>query len=70
MTQRRSISGALREAIKESGLTCYAISKRSGVAESALSRFMSGERSLSLDTVERLADVLGAELVVRNDLRR
>jgi transcriptional regulator with XRE-family HTH domain len=54
---------AIREAIKASGKTRYRIAQESGVAESVLSRLMSGERGLSADALERLADNLGLDLV-------
>jgi transcriptional regulator with XRE-family HTH domain len=63
MKNPRSISDALRSAIAESGLTRYEISKRSGVPQSALSRFVKGERSISLETLDKLAEVLDVELL-------
>ncbi len=50
-------------AIGTCGYSRYHISKETGVSQAALSRFMSGERSLTLDTVDVLADFLGLELV-------
>jgi len=55
----------MRDAITESGKTRYRIAQESGVAESVLSRLMSGERGLSVDVLERLADCLGLEVVIR-----
>jgi transcriptional regulator with XRE-family HTH domain len=62
MKKARSISDALRSAIIKSGMTRYEIAKRSGVPQSALSRFMNGERSISLETLDKLAEVLSVEL--------
>ena len=53
------------DAIEASGKSRYRIAQESGIAESGLSRLMSGERGLSIDTLERLADYLGSELVMR-----
>jgi transcriptional regulator with XRE-family HTH domain len=60
--KRRSLDDIVRDTIASSGLTRYEISKRSGVPESALSRFMSGERSMTLATLDKLLDVIGIEL--------
>jgi hypothetical protein len=44
---RRRPCTALRDAIRGSGLTHYALGKAAGVAPAQLDRFVSGERSLS-----------------------
>lgn len=61
---------ALRKAIETSGKTRYRISQDTDVAQSQLSRLMSGERGLQIDTVERLAKYLGLEIVIRPKRRR
>jgi len=60
----------IREAIDASGKTRYRIAQESGIAESVLSRLMSGERGLSIDALEKLADYLGLEIVMRPKQRR
>ena len=60
----------LRDAIEASGKTRYRIAQESGIAESMLSRLMSGERGLSIDALETLADYLGLEIVMRPKRRR
>ncbi len=57
------MSEQLRQAIETSQFSRYRISMETGVSQAALSRFMSGERSLTLDTVDVLADFLGLKLV-------
>lgn len=59
---RPSISDQLRQAMSESGLSAYRLAAESGVNVAAVLRFMSGERSLRLESVDRLAAVLGLEL--------
>jgi hypothetical protein len=54
-------SDVLRRAIEDSGMTRYAISRRTGIAESILSRFVRRERGLSTDSVDALMDFLGLE---------
>lgn len=55
----------IRTAIRTSGQTRYRIAKATGVAQSQLSRLMSGEAGLSVQNVERLAEYLGLEIVIR-----
>lgn len=64
MNQRndRSLTEVLRYEITNSERSRYALAKESGVSESQISRFMSGERSLSLDAADKLAAVLGLSL--------
>ena len=56
------ISERLKRAIRESGMSRYAISQASGVDQATLSKFMSGQRGLTLDSVDKLAGVLGLEI--------
>jgi transcriptional regulator with XRE-family HTH domain len=59
MRQKRfPLSEQIRQAVRDCGLTRYAISKATGIAESTLSRFVAGERGLPLKTLDRLADFL------------
>ncbi len=58
----QTISDQLKSAIKASGLTIYVIAKASGVDPGMISRFMQGERTLRLTTVDRIAATLGLSL--------
>lgn len=60
--KRLTFEEIVRRAITSSQLTRYQISKQTGVSQAALSRFVNGERSISLDTLEKLRDVLGLDL--------
>lgn len=55
--------------MKASNQTPYAIAKGSNVARSQLSRLLSGESGMTVETIERLADYLGLEVVVRKQRR-
>lgn len=57
-----NVSSELRKAIADSGKSRYRLSRLSGVADSALSRFMSGERGLGLPAIDRLCKVLKLRL--------
>jgi transcriptional regulator with XRE-family HTH domain len=56
--KRLTFSDELRRAVDDCGLSRYRICKELGVAESTLSRFMSGERGLTMKCLDRLAAVL------------
>jgi len=58
-----SIAGALRRALKTSELSRYAIAKETGITQSILSRFLHGKAGITLDTADRLAKILGLQLV-------
>lgn len=58
----RPIDAALRAAVERSGLTTYALSQLAGVTPQQVSRFVKGERDLTLGTASRLAQALGLEL--------
>ena len=59
------IRDEIRKAIKASDKTRYRLSKETGIVQSQLSRLMSGEKGVSLDNLERLADALDLEIVIR-----
>jgi hypothetical protein len=63
-------SDQLRQAVRESELTRYAISVRTGIDQGTLSRFIRGERGMSLDSVDRLMDCLGLEIRPRHRKRK
>lgn len=61
------ISDQLREAIKQSGISTYALAKKAGVDPSAVKKFVVRERGLSLDTFDPLAETLGLVLVKQGE---
>ena len=56
-----SLADQLRKAIKDSGLSMYAVAKGSGLSYPATLRFISGERDLFLSSATKLAHFLGME---------
>ncbi len=64
------ILDAICEAIEASDKTRYRIAKDTGISQAHLSRLMSGERGLSIDTLEQLADYLGLEITIRHRRRQ
>jgi transcriptional regulator with XRE-family HTH domain len=55
-------SEQLKERIDSSGLSRYRIWKETGVAQSTLSEFMSGNRALSLAIIDKIVATLDLEL--------
>lgn len=62
-----TLSGALRRAIHTSPLSLSVIASRAGVAPQALDDFLTGERTLRSDVLDRVAGVLGFEPSQRMD---
>ena len=56
------LGGQLRAAFAESGLSRFELARRAGVSYAIVHRFMGGDRTITLDTATKLADVLGLEL--------
>jgi transcriptional regulator with XRE-family HTH domain len=55
----------IRIAIEKSSKSRYRLSKDAGIPESQLSRLMTGEKGLSFDSLDRLAEALGLEVVIQ-----
>ncbi|MCA9028585.1 MAG: helix-turn-helix domain-containing protein [Planctomycetaceae bacterium] len=68
--KHKLISDQLRDAIGASGETRYRISKETSIAQSALSRFMSGERGLTSSAIDTLCEYLNLELMKRKRRKR
>ena len=62
--KRIKLSEQVRRAIANCGQTRYRISMETGINQSALTRFMSGERGLPMKTLDRLADYLDLNIIV------
>ena len=60
----------IREAIKAGDKSRYRLSKEAKIPQSQLSRFMTGEKGLSFDAMERLAEALGLEIIIRPKRRQ
>jgi hypothetical protein len=60
---KKDIEQQLREAVKKCPFSMYHLSLHSDVAESQLSRFVNGQRTLRLDAAARIAAALNLQLV-------
>lgn len=58
-------SDQIRKAVRESGVTRYAIFKATGIDQGTLSKFVRGQVGLSMDSLDALADMLGLEVVAQ-----
>jgi plasmid maintenance system antidote protein VapI len=56
--KRLTFSDEVRRAVDDCGLSRYRLCQELGIAESTLSRFMSGERGLTMKCLDRLATLL------------
>lgn len=70
MAKKSPLSDQLRRAIETAPVSRYRMSKDLEISEATLSRFMSGDRGLTLTVVDVLADYLGLELVSRRPTRK
>jgi plasmid maintenance system antidote protein VapI len=57
-----ALADVLRQAIRDSGVSQQEVSRRTGVPAPVISRFLSGQRDLTLDTAEKLVVYLDLEL--------
>ena len=60
--QRMSLSDELREAVERSGMSRYSIWQQTGIDQGSLSKFMDGERGLGMESIDKLADLLGLHI--------
>ena len=61
--KRTSLTDGLRRAIQEAGVSYNELRRMAGVNQAQVSRFMLGERDLTLQVASRLCLFLGYELV-------
>ena len=59
------LTDQLRRAIETCGETRYAIAIATGVDQSTLSRFVNGERGLSMEAMDALGEYLELEIVTK-----
>ena len=60
----------IRQAIETSDVSRYRIWRDTGITQSHLCKLLSGERGMSIEAMERLADYLGLEIVIRPKRRK
>ncbi|MBE3123765.1 MAG: helix-turn-helix transcriptional regulator [Planctomycetes bacterium] len=60
-----AILDEIREAIRTCGRTRYRLAKETGFSQALLSYLMSSKRSMSIETLEKLAAALGYNVTLR-----
>jgi len=63
--RRKAFSDEIREAVNASGKSRYKLCCESRVDQASLSKFMTGERGLSMGSLDKLAAVLDLHAVVK-----
>jgi transcriptional regulator with XRE-family HTH domain len=53
------LADTIRAAIQQGELSAYAVAKRAGVATQVVSRWLNGQRDITLATADKIADSLG-----------
>ena len=61
-TNESSLSGLLKQTIRESGKSVDELARDAGLPAELVVRFLSGERDIHMATADKLADALGLRL--------
>jgi transcriptional regulator with XRE-family HTH domain len=61
----RNLSDQVRDAVRDSGLLAQEVANAAKIDKGAMSRFLSGERGLSMAALDRIGGVLGLSVVAR-----
>ncbi len=70
MAKASIFSEQLRQAIRESGMSMLAVAREVELDKATMSRFLSGERGLRLDAVDKLCALLRLRLVSERTPRK
>ena len=62
MTSIRNLSDQVRDAVRRSGFSAQEVGDAARVHKSAMSRFLSGKRGLSIEGLDRIGRVLGLSI--------
>ena len=61
--KKTKISDQIRAAIEAADVTRYRIELETGIDKATLSRFMAGKGGMTVETLDKLGDYLGLEIV-------
>ena len=64
MARKQQLSDQLRQAVLRCGKTRYRIGVETGIAHSIISRFINHGAGMSLSSIDKLCECIGAELVL------
>ncbi len=62
-SEEPKLIAVIKQAVSKSGLSLSELARKSGVDQAAISRFMLGQRTLTLKSAAKLFDVLNLEVV-------
>jgi hypothetical protein len=62
---KQKLTDQLRQAVADSGRTLGGLARDTGIDKSALSRFVNGERGLSMEALDTIGDYLDLEIKPR-----
>ncbi len=68
--RRKALSDQVRQAVKASDLSRYRIWQETGIDQGALSRFVRGKVGISLEALDKLADLLDLHITTGQSRRR
>ena len=60
----KKLSDQIRQAVVDSKVSRYRIWKDTGIDQSVLGKFVSGERGISMETLDVLAEYLGLRIMM------
>jgi len=60
----------LRKAIRASNKTRYRLWQETGIDQGLLVRFMAGKSGLSIESIEKLIEALGLEIIIKHKKAR
>lgn len=66
----KTLSDQIRDAILNAGVSRYRIAKETGVDQPALSRFVHGERGLSIEALDAIGLYLGLVIVKKQPKKK
>jgi transcriptional regulator with XRE-family HTH domain len=62
-TMSKSLTDQIRDAVRESKLSRYRICQETGIDKASMSKFVNGERGLSLASLDKLAALLELRVI-------
>jgi transcriptional regulator with XRE-family HTH domain len=61
-TKRKRLSDQLRDAVNSAGMSRYSICKAINLSQGTFSRFMGGSSGLSMESLDRIGELLDLEI--------
>ena len=65
--KRMTLAETIRKAIKDQPVSAYRLNIETGVSQPLISRFIKGERTITIETADKLMAYLGLEVRSRDE---